>query len=235
MEEMPQDKASRMTNNKKTNYNLFSITDNSSLNTPSTSTASSTTSPSIQSSSTSSNDVSFTVPPLIDWKTIMIIILVILVILSYYGIHLLNKSGDLLNNIITKVKPLVDSLLEFVGYSTGTAINKTADVTADVAKHGIDIAEGTVQNIGNILIGDDAIGKPSSKNKRTLKEPEADAPEDTIQKSLSSSKTKWCLVGEYQNKRGCIDISESDKCMSGQIFPNENMCLNVANPTNGQK
>ena len=226
MEEMPQDKANRMTNNKKTNYNLFSATNDSSLDTPSTSTTTSTTSPSIQSSSTNGDNVSFNVPTLIDWKTIMIIILVILVILSYYGIHLLNKSGDLLNNIITKVKPLVDSLLDFVGYSTGTAINKTADITADVAKHGIDIAEGTVQNIGNILIGDEAIGKPSSKNKRTLKEPEADAPEDTIQKSLSSSKTKWCLVGEYQNKRGCIDISESDKCMSGQIFPNEKMCLN---------
>lgn len=221
MEEMPQDKANRMTNNKKTNYNLFSATNDSSLDTPSTSTTTS-----IQSSSTNGDNVSFTIPTLIDWKTIMIIILVILVILSYYGIHLLNKSGDLLNNIITKVKPLVDSLLDFVGYSTGTAINKTADITADVAKHGIDIAEGTVQNIGNILIGDEAIGKPSSKNKRTLKEPEADAPEDTIQKSLSSSKTKWCLVGEYQNKRGCIDISESDKCMSGQIFPNEKMCLN---------
>ena len=213
MEEMPQDKASRSTNSKKTNYNLFSATNNSSLNTPpSTSTASSATSPSVQSSSSSSNDVSFTLPPLIDWKTIMIIILVILVILSSYGIHVLNKSGNLLNNIVAKVKPLVDSLLDFVGYSTGTAINKTADIT--------------VQNIGNILIGDEAIGKPSSKNKRTLKEPEADAPEDTIQKSLSSSKTKWCLVGEYQNKRGCIDISESDKCMSGQIFPNEKMCLN---------
>jgi hypothetical protein len=227
MEEMPQDKASRSTNSKKTNYNLFSATNNSSLNTPpSTSTASSATSPSVQSSSSSSNDVSFTLPPLIDWNTIMIIILVILVILSSYGIHVLNKSGNLLNNIVAKVKPLFDSLLDFVGYSTGTAINKTADVTADVAKHGIDIAEGTVQNIGNILIGDEAIGKPSSKNKRTLKEPEADAPEDTIQKSMSSSKTKWCLVGEYQNKRGCIDISESDKCMSGQIFPNEKMCLN---------
>ena len=226
MEEMPQDKANRMTNNKKTNYNLFSATNDSSLDTPSTSTTTSTTSSSIQSSSTNGDNVSFTIPTLIYWKTIMIIILVILVILSYYGIHILNKSGDLLNNIITKVKPLVDSLLDFVGYSTGTAINKTADITADVAKHGIDIAEGTVQNIGNILIGDEAIGKPSSKNKRTLKEPEADAPEDTIQKSLSSSKTKWCLVGEYKNKRGCIDISESDKCMSGQIFPNEKMCLN---------
>lgn len=227
MEEMPQDKASRSTNSKKTNYNLFSATNNSSLNTPpSTSTASSATSPSVHSLSSSSNDVSFTVPPLIDWKTIMIIILVILIILSFFWIHVLNKSGNLLNNIVAKVKPLVDSLLDFVGYSTGTAINKTADVTADVAKHGIDIAEGTVQNIGNILIGDEAIGKPSSKNKRTLKEPEADAPEDTIQKSMSSSKTKWCLVGEYQNKRGCIDISESDKCMSGQIFPNEKMCLN---------
>jgi len=55
---------------------------------------------------------------------------------------------------------------------------------------------------------------------KVLNEPSPDTSEDNIQKSLTSAKTKWCLVGEYKNKRGCVDISESDKCLSGQVFPN---------------
>jgi len=57
-------------------------------------------------------------------------------------------------------------------------------------------------------------------------DPVPDSGDNAIQKPLSATKTKWCLVGEYANKRGCIDIGESDKCLSGQVFPSEQMCLN---------
>ena len=53
-----------------------------------------------------------------------------------------------------------------------------------------------------------------------------DNSENPIQKPISSGKSGWCLVGEYANKRGCIEVSETDKCMSGQVFPNQKMCLN---------
>ena len=66
-----------------------------------------------------------------------------------------------------------------------------------------------------------------------IPEPSPDVSENTIQKSLNSNKTKWCLAGEYQNKRGCINLSESDKCMSGQVFPTEEMCLNPTLSKNG--
>ena len=42
----------------------------------------------------------------------------------------------------------------------------------------------------------------------------------------SPSKVQCCLVGEYEGRRGCIEIGESDKCLSGQVFPNQKMCLN---------
>ena len=51
--------------------------------------------------------------------------------------------------------------------------------------------------------------------------PKNDVSENPIQKPISADKRQWCLVGEYDNKRKCIDISEHDKCMSGQVFPNE--------------
>ena len=228
IKELPEDKEMRKsTNTEKSSsmYNLFSSTADSVVSVaaaaPSkstTATSSSSSGPTIISSSGESWSLGF-----FYMKTWIIIILLVLVVFSYYGIQLLNIFGDAINNGVNNLSPIFKNFLELLGYSTGTALNKTADLTADVAKTGIDVAEGTVQNIGNLMIGDEAVGKSS---KHVLHEPEPDSPEDTIQKSLSSSKTKWCLVGEYQNKRGCIDISESDKCMSGQVFPNEEMCLN---------
>jgi hypothetical protein len=160
--------------------------------------------------------------PLFDLKSILILILLVLVIFSYYGINLLSLLGDALQTWVSKISPIFTSFFDLLGDSTGSAINKTAELTSDAAKVGIDIAEGSIQNIGNLMIGEEAIGKSHSKKQ----DPEPDAAENSIQKSLSSAKTKWCLVGEYQNKRGCIDISESDKCLSGEVFPNERMCLN---------
>jgi hypothetical protein len=54
-----------------------------------------------------------------------------------------------------------------------------------------------------------------------------DDPEDPIQKPISSSKAGWCLVGEFDNRRSCIQVNEYDKCMSGQIFPNREQCLKI--------
>ena len=231
MEELPKDKAARGTvenspSESSSAFNLFSSTADSKMPKESSSSWFSTSSSSSPSSSSSSSSSSSTIDSgstgPTDWKNILIIILLILVIFSYFGVQLLNLFGDHLEKLMDYLRPVFGSFLKLLGYSAGTVVNKTADVTADVAKAGIDVAEGTVQNVGNLMIGEDAIGK--GPKKRSLNEPEADVPEDTIQKSLSSSKTKWCLVGEYQNKRGCIDISESDKCMSGQVFPTKQMC-----------
>ena len=57
-------------------------------------------------------------------------------------------------------------------------------------------------------------------------EPTPDNSTNPIQKPISSDKSNWCLVGEFQNKRGCVAVTESDKCLSGQIFPHQAMCLN---------
>ncbi len=156
-----------------------------------------------------------------DLKMFFIFVLLFIVVLTYFGINLLIIGGNAIQSAVLILSPAATSFLDILGDSTGHTINAVSDVTADVAKTGVDIADGTIKNVGNLLIGEESVGVGPH---RKMQDPRPDAPEDSIQKSLSSSKTKWCLVGEYQNKRGCIDISESDKCMSGEVFPNEEMC-----------
>lgn len=168
-----------------------------------------------------------------DFKTLLILLLLFVLLFSYLGINILTILGDSMERFVDFVSPMVTEFLVLTGYSTGSVINKTADVVSDTAKETIDIAEGAVQNVGNLLMDTGKKGR-SRRNRpdqppqqqQHRHEPEPDAPENTIQKPITSNKYNWCLVGEYQNKRGCMPITESDKCLSGQVFPTQKMCLN---------
>jgi hypothetical protein len=166
---------------------------------------------------------------------------------SFFGTSLWHSLGNFIQSIADIFGPIVVNFLNALGYSAGTALDKVSDVTADVAKGGIDLADGAINNIGGLLKGS---GPPTTKPKKKSpspspssssssssslppqkptpppEEPSPDTSENKIQKPISSEKWNWCLVGEYQNKRGCIEITDSDKCMSGQVFPSQKMCLN---------
>ena len=172
-----------------------------------------------------------------DLRTIVIVTLLIIVILAFLGFNVLNMFGNALHSIFDAIHPLTSGITGLVRKSTGTIINKAAKISADVSKGGIDLAEGAVEDVGNIIIGDEATGKKSknegfvgSRLQPTNVQPdhESDQPEDTIQKSIVNTKTKWCLSGEYQNKRGCISVSESSKCLTGQVFQTEKKCVDYA-------
>jgi len=159
----------------------------------------------------------------LDLKMILILILIAIVILTSMGINILYIMGYALQSGTQLFNPIFSSFFDLLGDFTGTGIKNVSHITATAATTGIDIVDGAVQDVGNLMIGDNTIG---GRNRiHNLKDPNPDVPENSIQKSLVSAKTKWCLVGEYQNKRGCIDISESDKCMSGEVFPNEETCI----------
>lgn len=172
-------------------------------------------------------------------KNLVIIVLVILLILSILGINILTISGSILEWLTNLFGPVIQSIFSFFGYTTGSVIVKTSDVVGDVTKGGIDLATGAVEDVGNLLKTasmtsvdtnvktslDKALSTPSPQI-TPPKEPAPTPASNPVQNPISSGKVNWCLVGEYQDKRGCIEISESDKCMSGQIYPNREICLN---------
>jgi hypothetical protein len=174
-----------------------------------------------------------------DLRSLVIMTLLIIIVLAFFGFNVMNMFGNGLQSILDAIHPLVAGITSLVRKSTGHTINAVAKVSADVSKGGIDLAEGAVEDVGNIIIGDEATGKSNDAtgksnegfvgsrivNKESYQEPEPDYPEDTIQKARGYTKTKWCLSGEYQDKRGCVPVSESAKCLTGQTFSNEK-CIN---------
>jgi len=59
--------------------------------------------------------------------------------------------------------------------------------------------------------------------RQTKQEIEADKSTNTIQ---TRSKTGFCYVGNDRGYRSCMEIDEMDKCISNQIFPTRELCIN---------
>jgi len=175
-------------------------------------------------------------------KNNLIVVLVILLGLSFLGINILAEGGAVVQMFTNTFGPLISQILSIFGYTAGNIINKSADVAADTAHLGIDIAEGTVQNVGNLLIPQRPESSPEPRQEsrpeprqESRQDPKQDSDENSIQKSIASSKMSWCLVGDYEGTRGCISVTDADKCMSGQMYPSQQMCINPNFSSNMQK
>ena len=51
------------------------------------------------------------------------------------------------------------------------------------------------------------------------------SPNDTTS-NKSQPKSGFCFIGEDRGHRSCVEVSENDKCMSGNIFPSMDVCVN---------
>jgi len=174
-------------------------------------------------------------------KNAIIIVLLILVILSLIGINILTLTGAIISDITDPLSPIVKGVLSSLGFTTGNIIKGSADLVANTANTGIDIAKGTTHSIGDLLIsstnhsgGIDAskqislteiIGVSSAKGPSINPQPVQSSEPTVTPIGTQKSKAGWCYAGDFSGTRGCVEITEHDKCMSGQIFANQSECL----------
>jgi hypothetical protein len=167
---------------------------------------------------------------------------IIIILCAIIILMLVNTNITImLRNLLNIVYNFFIQILQMFGYVTGNVIITTADVAADVARTGVDISEGTLQSVGRILANNHSVFEKQPSFKKSLDEvvntsnqpetqsiPEPDSSANPIQNPISADKSSWCLVGDYKGSRGCVEIGEYDKCLSGQIFPSQRLCLNPA-------
>ena len=52
------------------------------------------------------------------------------------------------------------------------------------------------------------------------------SPDESRSSIQTTGKSGWCYIGEEQGTRTCSEIGVNDVCMSGNIFPNQAICMN---------
>jgi hypothetical protein len=59
-----------------------------------------------------------------------------------------------------------------------------------------------------------------------LKNQHPEADDATSNTQIPRAKSGYCYIGEDRGFRSCIDVSQDMKCMSGDIFPTMDVCVN---------
>jgi hypothetical protein len=154
------------------------------------------------------------------------LVLVVLLVLSFVGINLLTVSGNVVDGIAKLFGPVFANLLSMVGYSGGELLNNASDAVASTAKFGIDVANGTVHSVGNLMKG--AATTQPKNLEQAVRSPKTGGGQQPVPVPTTDaivSKGDWCYIGEYAGSRGCVAMADHGKCMSGQVFPSQVACL----------
>lgn len=195
---------------------------------------------SVASTSLSGNDSSF----FESLKNInMTTWLLIILILAFLGFNIFVYLAKGTEDIANFFAPLTEKLF---GASTNVA-GQTVDVAAEGAKAVVSGTAGVV-NTGLSAVQDITPNNATSsiKSQPIQGQPTTRPSDSGLNKALNSSqeqnmdyqaheasssvhssgKSGWCFVGEDRGFRSCALVNEDDKCMSGDIFPSQELCIN---------
>tara|TARA_Y100000389_G_scaffold204745_1_gene259348 strand:- start:697 stop:1359 length:663 start_codon:yes stop_codon:yes gene_type:complete len=137
----------------------------------------------------------------------------------------------------------VGTILSSIGFGVGETVKQTTYNTAEGAKLGVDIVAGTIDNATTLLeksvgvkgvqfnrIDDKKTTTQTAINSAIKKQesydPEPDNAGSITQQSRSLPKSGYCYIGEDRGIRSCVKVNHSDTCMSGDIFPSKDICVN---------
>jgi len=175
--------------------------------------------------------------------------LIIILILAFLGFNIfiyLAKGTEDINNFVAPF------LSKIFGTSMGVA-SQTIDVAAEGGKAVVSGTAGAI-NTGLTAVQDITPNPASSSIKsepvNTNKQPIKNFDNNTLNKALNTSqiqtkpdnndyesdyasssiqgggKAGWCYIGVDRGHRTCGEVGVNDTCMSGDIFPTMDVCVN---------
>jgi len=169
----------------------------------------------------------------------------IIVILSILGLNLFSYLGIATDFISKITAPILRLFGVAVAETTKTAVavgaagikagadvvSGSADLVAGAVTGGVDVLQDTLETgvVKNRINGNSFVSVDralSDAEKNIISTPMPDESGSDIQRSRISGKTGYCFIGEDKGFRTCVDVSESDQCMSGEIFPTREICIN---------
>ena len=110
------------------------------------------------------------------------------------------------------------------GKSAATGTNTTSNATAQKAsssqKNSMPVQQ-QIQEAGSVYEWNQ--GSLDSALNDASKQPEPMPSEST---NYTTGKAGWCFIGEDRGIRSCSQVGVNDMCMSGDIFPTQDVCMN---------
>jgi len=172
--------------------------------------------------------------------------LLIILILAFLGFNIFTYLAKGTQDVTNVFAPLTKMIFGTTAQVAGQAV----DVSAEGAKA---VVGGTA---GAITTGLTAVqdvtpnGAPSSVKGQPVNQQQVDVmQQSTLNRALNTAQTQqpqqqdyeaneasssvhtagkagWCYIGDDRGFRSCAQVGVNDTCMSGDIFPSQEICMN---------
>ena len=154
-------------------------------------------------------------------------VFLLIFILSYLGINLFKILANATDETVDAVREPLNKILGIFGYTISKTTKQIVKLGADSALLGIDVTSNAAKdaiNVSKEVVGlDEAINIP---NKNTATQiPQPDTVSSEIQ-AIKKNKSGFCYVGEDRGIRSCVKVNNTQTCMSGDIYPTHDICVN---------
>jgi hypothetical protein len=173
--------------------------------------------------------------------------LLIILILAFLGFNIfvyLAKGTETINSVFS---PIISMFSGIFGDTVSQVVNVTAEGTKKIVNStagAIDTGLTEVQQIAPNKASSSVSSVPVTKNQPDLmsnnslnkalntsqssQSPNNDYQADEASSNIQSGppKSGWCYIGEDRGFRTCAEVGPNDKCMSGDIFPSQDLCVN---------
>lgn len=173
--------------------------------------------------------------------------LIIFIILSFLGFNIFYYLAQGTQDINYLFAPILQKILSFTigttsqtidvaaeggkavtsGAATGinTGLSAVQDVTPNNAKSSVPSHKLETNIHEDLEEAKTNLDKALSKNESNKKDDDYE-PHESSSSVHHTGKKGWCFIGEDRGYRTCSNVNEHDKCMSGDIFPTQELCIN---------
>lgn len=167
---------------------------------------------------------------------------IIILILAFLGFNIFTYLAKGTQSVADIFAPLMEKI-----FGTTVAVTSQAvDVSAEGAKAVVGGTAGALQT-GLTAVQDVTPNvAPSGVKGQPINQQQVDVmQQSTLNRALntaqsqqphqqdyeahdasSSLKSGWCFIGEDRGYRSCAQVGVNDTCMSGEIFPSNELCMN---------
>jgi hypothetical protein len=171
--------------------------------------------------------------------------LIIILLLAFLGFNVFaylatgtqevsNIFGPIFKKLFGGTLEVTSNIVDTSAEGAKTIVNKTANI---IDSGLTDIQKITPNKImGTPVISDtqskqqtnslnEALNKSSSNNQNLVNNYEPNEANSSVNLS-GTGKSGWCYIGVDRGFRSCAQVGVNDKCMSGEIFPSKEICIN---------
>ena len=184
------------------------------------------------------------------WSIISGILIVLIIWVLIFNLFNLGKFTDLIQSALKWIGYSTGETVKTTANVGAAGLKGGADVASDVITGSVDILQKGLNLTPEDIIARNqrqaqatAINPPplnpdiveTSENNvlstglaNLKKMAPMPSPDDatSVTQSGGRSKSGYCYIGEDRGFRSCIRVGENDQCMSGDIFPTMDICIN---------